>query len=247
MEPVFFRQELRQRRKKLQSALTAQPRAQDLARLLEDVDGALARLDHGAFGLCEVCHDPIESERLIADPLVRFCLDHLDEEEQRALEQDLALAARIQAALLPSADVASGEWESHYCYMPAGLVSGDYCDIIRPDNGAGLFFATGDVSGKGVAASLLMSHLHAIFRSLVSVGMPLTQAMSQANRLFCESTLPSSFATLACGWARPSGELELCNAGHCPPLILRRDGVSVLETAGLPLGMFCSGQYPVTG
>jgi sigma-B regulation protein RsbU (phosphoserine phosphatase) len=125
-------------------------------------------------------------------------------------------------------------------------VSGDYCDIIRAGDGAGLFFATGDVSGKGVAASLLMSHLQAIFRSLVAVGMPLTQAMSQANRLFCESTLPSSYATLVCGWARYTGELELCNAGHCRPLILNGDGVSVLETAGLPLGMFCTGHYAVT-
>ena len=169
---------------------------------------------------------------------MRFCLDHLDEQEQRALEQDLNLAARIQIALLPATNVLSGGWECHYCYTPAGLVSGDYCDIIPASDGVGVFFATGDVSGKGVAASLLMSHLQAIFRSLVAVGMPLTQAMSQANRLFCESTLPSSYATLVCGWARHSGELELCNAGHCQPLILRRDDISVLETGGLPGDVF---------
>jgi sigma-B regulation protein RsbU (phosphoserine phosphatase) len=245
-QPSFFRAELNQRRHKLESALATQRESDHLLGLLADVDGALARLDNGTFGLCEVCHDPIETERISADPLVRFCLDHLDEQEQRALEQDLALAARIQTALLPSKDLSTSGWESHYRYVPAGLVSGDYCDVIRPDNGDGLFFATGDVSGKGVAASLLMSHLQAIFRSLVSIGMPLAQVMSQANRLFCESTLPSSYATLVCGWARPSGELELSSAGHCHPLILRRDGVSVLETGGLPLGMFGSGHYSVT-
>ncbi|MCW5977189.1 MAG: SpoIIE family protein phosphatase [Bryobacteraceae bacterium] len=243
-QPSFFRTELLERRRRLESALTAQPRAEDLSRLLADVDGALARLDQGTFGLCETCRDPIEPERLMADPLTRFCLDHLDQRERQALEQDLALSARIQAALLPSAEAAAGDWESHFRYVPASVVSGDYCDIIRPDNGEGLFFAAGDISGKGVAASLLMSHLHAIFRSLVSVGMPLMQAMSQANRLFCESTLPSSYATLACGWARHSGEVELCNAGHCPALVVRRDGVSVIESSGLPLGMFCSSQYP---
>jgi sigma-B regulation protein RsbU (phosphoserine phosphatase) len=57
------------------------------------VDAALKRIELGTFGLCETCHEPIEPDRLIADPLVRFCLDHLTPVEQRALEQDLELAA----------------------------------------------------------------------------------------------------------------------------------------------------------
>ena len=54
MQPAFFRQELYQRREKLHSALSQQPRADDFLRFLADVDGALARLDNGTFGLCEV-------------------------------------------------------------------------------------------------------------------------------------------------------------------------------------------------
>ena len=98
----------------------------------------------------------------------------------------------------PRRTVTSGEWESHYRYAPAGLVSGDYCDIIRPETGRGLFLQQGMFGerGGGIAADVPLPR---DFRSLVSVGMPLTQAMSQANRLFCESTLPSSFATLVAG------------------------------------------------
>jgi len=70
-----------------------------LSQLLTAVDTALSRIDQGTFGLCEECHDTIEAERLLADPLVRFCLDHLTSAEQRALESDLSLAARIQRAL----------------------------------------------------------------------------------------------------------------------------------------------------
>jgi len=72
-----------------------------LSQLLAEVDTALSRIDQGTFGLCETCHDTIEAERLIADPLVRFCLDHLTSAEQRALESDLSLAASIQRGLLP--------------------------------------------------------------------------------------------------------------------------------------------------
>jgi sigma-B regulation protein RsbU (phosphoserine phosphatase) len=115
--------------------------------------------------------------------------------------------------------------------------------LIRGDDGKSLFFAVGDVAGKGVAASLLMTHLNAIFRSLLSIRLPLPEVMSRANRLFCEGTLASHYATLVCG--RASGnDLELCNAGHCPPLVARKDHVERLDFAGLPLGMFCAMEYP---
>ena len=52
------------------------------------------------------------------------------------------------------------------------------------------------------------------------------------------------FATLVCGRASGNGEIEICNAGHCPPLWLRGAEASAIEATGLPLGMFCSAQYP---
>jgi sigma-B regulation protein RsbU (phosphoserine phosphatase) len=124
------------------------------------------------------------------------------------------------------------------------MVGGDYCELIAPDNGRPLFFAVGDVAGKGVAASLLMTHLSAIFRSLLSLDLSLGDVVSRANRLFCESTDPAHYATLACGRATPGG-VELCNAGHCAPLLLRPDATQRLDSTGLPLGLFCGGRYTV--
>ena len=142
-----------------------------LSNLLSEVDAALARMDKGSYGLCETCHDTGEADRLLANPLERFCLDHLTNEERRGLESDLLLAARIQQTLLPSPNFAPSGWDVRYHYAPAQVVSGDYCDVF--ESKAGLVFLLGDVSGKGIAASMLMSHLHATFRSLADAELPL--------------------------------------------------------------------------
>ncbi len=242
----FLRTQLEERRQRLEGAISTAQEKEPLARLLHEVDSALGRMGHGTYGLCEVCHEGIEKERLFADPLVRYCLDHLTVEEQRALERDLEMAGRVQSALLPRRDIRIDGWEAHYHYEPAGLVSGDYCDLIHSEKGAGeLYFLLGDVSGKGVSASMLMSHLHAMFRSLVTVGLPIERLVALANRVFCESTISGQFATLICGRAGRSGDVEICNAGHCPALLASHSGVSRIEATGFPLGMFANSQYAV--
>ncbi len=234
----IFRDQLLDRRRRLDSA----PAAVDVARLLKEVDEALSRIDVGAFGLCETCHDPVEADRLLADPLTRFCLDHLTPIEQRALEQDLELASRIQRGLLPSSETRYDGWDIAYHYEPAGPVSGDYCDLMCGRDGA-LYFALGDVAGKGVAAAMLMSHLSAMLRALVSVELPLAALMERASRVFSESTLPTHYATLVCGRASASGEVEICNAGHPPPLVVREQGITAIDATGLPIGMFSSERF----
>ncbi len=242
----FLRTQLEERRQRLQTALNSSAANTPLAQLLLEVDAALERMESGTYGLCEECHEAIEKDRLIADPLTCYCLDHLTSAQQRALEEDLELAARIQRALLPQRNLRHAGWLVHHHYEPAGPVSGDYCDVIRSANGdEELFFLLGDVSGKGVAASMLMSHLHAMFRSLTSVGLPLEQLLERANRVFCESTMAGHYATLVCGRASRSGEVEISNAGHLPSLLIHKGDVTRIEATGLPLGMFSSGNYPV--
>jgi sigma-B regulation protein RsbU (phosphoserine phosphatase) len=236
-----FRDQLLDRRQQLEAAVI--PGAgSEVKRLLQEVDAALGRIAAGTFGLCETCADPIEPDRLLVDPLTRFCLDHLTPVEQRALEQDLDLASRIQRELLPKPDVRLDGWELAYHYQPAGPVSGDYCDLIPGPAGGG-YFLVGDVAGKGVAAAMLMSHLSAMLRTLISVGLPLEDLVERASRVFCESTLPAHYATLVCGRASSSGEIEICNAGHPPPLVIRGGVITPIEATGLPIGMFCSEEF----
>jgi sigma-B regulation protein RsbU (phosphoserine phosphatase) len=240
----FIRGQLLERRHKLQHAAAVPDRETRFRRLLQEVDSALARVEDGSFGVCESCHEAIEPDRLIADPLVRFCLDHLNQQERDALEQDLQLAAQVQRGLLPRQDLTWRGWNVAYHYEPAGVVSGDYCDIV--DGGdAGLYFIVGDVSGKGVAASMLMAHLHAMFRTLISVGMSLQCMLEHASRVFSQSTLPAHYATLVCGRAQPDGRVEISNAGHLPPFVVRDNHVATLEGSNLPVGMFGDEEFSV--
>jgi phosphoserine phosphatase RsbU/P len=242
-EHTYLRTELEQRRERLQEALLSPAADTSLSELLTAVDTALRRINHGTFGRCETCHDTIEAERLLADPLVRFCLDHLTTAEQRALENDLSLAAHIQRALLPKADLRTDGWDVRFHYQPAGMVSGDYCDLVETEDG--LLFMLGDVSGKGVAASMLMSHLHATFRSLAEAKSPLDRLVEHANRIFCESTLAGQFATLVVGRAAQDGSVEFVSAGHLPVLHIHGGGATPQDSTGVPLGMFCNTRFPV--
>jgi sigma-B regulation protein RsbU (phosphoserine phosphatase) len=243
MIPIpMLRDDLLTRRSQLLRASDAAMLQAEVSRLLHEVDAALERMDGGTFGVCETCHEPIEPERLMADPLTRFCLDHLTATEQRALQQDLDLAARVQRALLTPLGTGVEDWDVAHHYQPAGPVSGDYCDLISGERGDA-YFVLGDVAGKGVAAAMLMSHLSATLRTLASVGLPLPQMMERASRVFCESTLPMHYATLVCCRATPSGDIELCNAGHPPPLLVSAAGVTALGATGVPIGLFCASSF----
>ncbi len=241
----YLQRQLLSRRDKLEQAAAEPYAPEHLRYLLHEVDRALAKMQDGSYGICETCHDCIECERLLCDPLVRFCLDHLSSRERSALEQDLELAARVQKALLPKEEIDVNGWHICYHYDPAGVVSGDYCDVIDAAE-AGLYFMVGDVSGKGVAASMLMAHLHAMFRTLISVGLSLRAMLERASRVFAESTLPNHYATLVCGRALPNGRIEICNAGHPSPLLIRCGEVSELQSSGLPVGLFHSEDFPVS-
>lgn len=244
MEITFLQSQLETRKHRLEQAITLTPQNGKLSSLLHEVDSALQRMDDGTYGFCDECHDTIETDRLIANPLVRYCLDHLTNNQRTALQRDLDLAADVQRHLLPQPDLRIGDWTTSYHYAPHGPVSGDYCDLI-PSDGA-LFFVLGDVSGKGVAASMLMAQLHALFRSLTGLRMPLAQIVTQANRVLCESAMAGQYATLVCGLAHPSGDVEIYNAGHCPAVVVTRTGPRHVDSMGLPLGMFLDGDFSTT-
>jgi phosphoserine phosphatase RsbU/P len=217
-------------------AVLADNESEHVLRLLNEVDSALHRIDHGAFGVCEVCAGVVPDEELMGNPLARVCLECLTPKQQRALEYDLELAAQIQKGLLPPTDLGIGGWEISYHYQPAGMVSGDYCDVIKDDGH--LNFIMADVSGKGVAAAMLASNLRAVFRSLIPLRLPIEELMVRANRLFRDSALPNQYATLAFGRTSDQGELELVNAGHLPMLLSSKSGVTAFESNCKPLGFF---------
>ena len=100
-EMDFLRGQLEERKSRLEAVLAHAPHEAGLGDLLREVDTALDRMTAGTYGLCETCHDTVERDRLLADPLLRYCLDHLTERERAALQRDLDLASELQRGLLP--------------------------------------------------------------------------------------------------------------------------------------------------
>jgi phosphoserine phosphatase RsbU/P len=247
MESIYLspiKKQLSERRERLIETNRSIPNSAHLFDLLKQVDAALERMDNGTYGFCDVCKDPVEQERLLADPLLTVCLDHLNARQQRALELDLSFASKIQRNLLPQNNLCINGWELSYQYNPAGPVSGDFCDMIQMADKS-VLFVLGDVSGKGVAASLMMSHLHALINSLLSFGLSVNELVDKANRLFCESTMNTNYATMVFGKANSSGEIEICNAGHNPPLLLSNGNIKPINATGIPIGLFPETLYTV--
>src|SRR5512140_318967 len=243
-----LRGQLLERQGRLRTALSAHGAEDDIVRLLEQVDSALARLDSGDYGRCLICHGKVADEDLRGNPLLEYCLCDLTPNQQRALEHDLELARRIQASLLPDPDLLVDGWGGHDRYEPAGVVSGDYCDLwVRPGDGddGAVYFAVGDVTGKGVAASLPMAHLQASFRSFVGAGVPLAELVPRVNRQLLDTGITTHFATLACGRLNRGGRIEIVNAGHCPPLVVRAGRIEEVGATGLPVGILEDKPYEV--
>jgi phosphoserine phosphatase RsbU/P len=241
-----IRTELINWRERLESSVRNSVEGPQLSGLLREVQSAIERLSQqDTYGVCQVCHDLIGQAAMNADPLAKNCLQCFTPEQLRELEQDLDRAWLVQGELLPKQNLKFNGWEVSYHYEPAGPVSGDYCDLVSTDEGD-LYFLIGDVSGKGVAASLLMGRLHAIFRSLISARLGVSELVERANRLFAENTMRPYYATLVCGKASADGDVEICNAGHCPPLLLHEGNVSPIVATGLPVGMFTQERFAAT-
>src|SRR5437660_1796341 len=190
-----LRSELINWRERLEATANDSQNSFELSSLLREVRSAIEQLSKPeSYGVCQVCHDLIGQAAMTADPLARTCLNCLTPQQISELEDDLNRAWLIQGELLPKQNFKFNGWAVSYHYEPAGPVSGDYCDLVSLDNGE-LYFLIGDVSGKGVAASLLMSRLHAIFRSLISAGLGVSELVERANHLFADKTMSPYYAT----------------------------------------------------
>ncbi len=150
----------------------------------------------------------------------------------------------MQRRLLPPPELSHGGWQMAWLWEPKGAVSGDHVDLVAPrGDDEPVHLLLGDVAGKGVAASLLQSHLHALFRALLDPRQGLGELLARANRHFHHATGAGSYATLVAARLHGDGSLELTNAGHPRPLLADRRGVRPVEGAGLPLGLFEEAEY----
>lgn len=186
--------------------------------------------------------------------------------EKRRLETELSIARKVQEGMLPhdlpntpGLIIAAG---SRFCTE----VAGDYYDIIQLGDNRTVM-AIGDVSGKGAGAALLMSNVQASIRTAISMesrmidislknhgtvegsfssdDLRLTDMMENINELICQNSQPEQFITFfVCIYNKNSKSLIYVNAGHNPPLLIRKKGaVEELKEGGIVLGAMPGMKY----
>ncbi len=162
----------------------------------------------------------------------------------RRIEQELAHGRRLQRSFvsLVAPEVPGYELASHY--EAAREVGGDFFDLFRMRRrGRPLSVVIADVSGKGIAAALLMAFSRPLLHAAVDNTTGPAEALERTNRILVQERRSSLFITALCAMlALSTGRLRLANAGHEPPLIIPGDGSPILpvDVGGPLLGAFGS-------
>ena len=161
-------------------------------------------------------------------------------ESERRVAQELEIARQVQARLFPQIQPELKTVEYAGICLQARQVGGDYFDFLNlgPQR---LALIIGDVSGKGIAAALLMANLQASLRSQSSLAIDQPQTLlGSVNRLFYENTSESAYASLFfADYDGATRRMRYANCGHLSGLLLRRDGnVEHLESTSTLLGLF---------
>ena len=166
------------------------------------------------------------------------------EEAERQMARDMQQAAQIQARLLPSAPPTVAGLDMAGKTLACRTVGGDYYDFLKfPDGRVGML--VGDVAGKGMPASLLMSSLQARVQVLFEDSADLANKIARLNKTTCQNCPENRFITFFMSVADPAtGELAYVNAGHNPPLLVRASGgFEALEGGGMILGIMPKAVY----
>ena len=166
--------------------------------------------------------------------------------ERERIERDLKLAEQVQKRFLPQSVPSIPGFEFFAHYHPAFDVGGDYYDFVTLPQGR-IALALGDVSGKGVAAALMMAKFSGDTRYCIHTEDSPAAAANVLNRLLFDAGIDEKFITLSLSVLDlEHRQLTYCSAGH-PPLLVRRASGAIEELgddiAGFPLGIMPDSDY----
>jgi serine phosphatase RsbU (regulator of sigma subunit) len=161
--------------------------------------------------------------------------------EKQKQDREMGIAMGVQRALLPEELPQPEHWEFFASYDSAQAVGGDYFDCMYLPDGKRLCFAFGDVAGKGVPASLVMSRISSVVANVMAFVDDVSDAVYRINNQMCSKAVEGRFVTFVLGIIDPeTGTMSLVNAGHMPIMIRKVDG-SIEEfgeeAVGVPLGV----------
>ena len=198
-------------------------------------------------GVCEFVQKPWDNSRLLNLVHAQLARGRLLREGRRLhLEMDhqLAEAKEIQRGFVPRQLPPIPGCRIAVTWIPSGVLSGDYFDVLRFDERHfGLCIA--DAIGKGVPAALLMSNIQALVKGFASRTLSPRELCETLNPCICRTTAPNTFITFFYALLdAESRTLRYANAGHHPPILLRRDGNCVrLSEGGAVLGVCSDWRY----
>jgi sigma-B regulation protein RsbU (phosphoserine phosphatase) len=162
-----------------------------------------------------------------------------EQQTKQEIEQELQLARTVQHFFTPRRSRRVGPFTLAGRYYPSLELSGDYVDFF-PMREPFFAFAIADVAGKGVPASIIMSSFRAILHTVAPHFTSARNVAQRANEILLETVRPRDFVTAFIGVLNTqTGEVTYCNAGHNPPILMKKDGShELLETGGPILGVF---------
>jgi sigma-B regulation protein RsbU (phosphoserine phosphatase) len=168
---------------------------------------------------------------------------HLEIVEKQRMERELQLGREIQSRLLPPPPVDVRDTMLAAMSLPCYEVGGDYFDFIELPNGH-LGIAIGDVSGKGVAAALIMSSVQAALRMAAPIESDLPRLLTRLNALLFRMARGRKYVTFFFGVLDPAtGVLRYVNAGHNPPFVCSGGEIVQLPSTGRPIGILPEASY----
>jgi len=160
--------------------------------------------------------------------------------EQERLKKEMELAKQMQELLIPSELPRNDRYELASIYKPHLGVGGDYFDFIAFDDGT-LVFCVADISGKGIAAALLMANFQSKFHDLINKRSNLDIFIEKLNESIFEITNGEKFLTFfVAAFNTNTNELRYVNAGHNPPLLIMNGKSIALDKGSTILGSFAS-------
>jgi len=158
--------------------------------------------------------------------------------EQERFKYELRLASEMQRMLVPAELPSNACYELASIYLPHLSVGGDYFDFAEPDPQS-LAVCVADISGKGLAAALLMANFQANFHALLRQGKPLEEFIQDLNKSVLRITQGERYLTFFIGLLNQTHrQLHYINAGHQPPLLLQDGSVTELTKGCTILGYF---------
>ena len=207
-----------------------------------DVQGVLYLDAHFLSGkMSSVSHDILRTIANGAATLVENAALVQAEDAAKRDRQELAIAAEIQQGLMkvtvPEVPFAKVNAVSYACKD----IGGDFFDLVYTDGGLSLIVA--DVSGKGVSAAVVASILQGMLYSQLARGSSLPEMIAAVNRFLCDKVGGQKYATLVIARLLGSGEMELINCGHVPPLLISGGVITRLEDGNLPVGLVADAEF----